>query len=38
MLSISCLAKLLAVLLRGILLHLHAPPAIPSSARYFFST
>ncbi|PVH64808.1 hypothetical protein PAHAL_2G361000 [Panicum hallii] len=38
MLSISSLAKLLALLLRGILLHLHAPAAIPSFAHHFFST
>jgi hypothetical protein len=37
MLSISFLAKLLAILLRDILLHLHAP-TIPSSAHHFFST
>nr|CAB3454186.1 unnamed protein product [Digitaria exilis] len=39
MLSISSLAMLLAVLLRGILFHLHAPAAIPSSStHHFFST
>jgi hypothetical protein len=38
MLSISSLAKLLAILLRGILLHLHAPATFPSTAHHFFST